>query len=99
MRHSASMRPWNGASSLSHDLQKYREVLLLSSLLYLLIIEVEWRIYVYEIWSTIGSDNDLSVPHQAIILTNADLLLIGSLGTNSHAFLINATIAMQEDIS
>ena len=38
---------------------------------------------------SIGSDNDLwSIQRQAIIKTNAGLLLIGNLGTNFSEFLI-----------
>ena len=46
-------------------------------------IEAEWRIYASLNWVIIGSDNGLSpVRRQAIIWTNAPILLIGTLGTN-----------------
>ena len=47
------------------------------------LIEAEWRIYASVHWVIIGSDNGLS-PFwcQAIIRTNAGILLIGNLGTN-----------------
>ena len=45
--------------------------------------EAEWRIYASLNWVIIGSDNGLSpVRRQAIIWTNAVVLLIGPLGTN-----------------
>ena len=47
------------------------------------LIEAEWRIYASENYDIIGSDNGLSPDrHQAIIWTNAGILLIGRLGTN-----------------
>ena len=47
------------------------------------LIEAEWRIHPSLKWVTIGSDNGLSpVLRQAIIWTNAGILLIGPLGTN-----------------
>ena len=46
------------------------------------LIEAEWRIYASLNWVIIGSDNGLSiVRRQAIIWTNAGILLIGPLGT------------------
>ena len=48
-----------------------------------IIIEAEWCIYASVILSIIGSDNGLSPGRrQAIIWTNAGILLIGPLGTN-----------------
>ena len=48
-----------------------------------LLIEAEWRIYASANLPTIGSDNGLSPDRrQAIIWTNAGILLIGPLGTN-----------------
>ena len=53
------------------------------------LIEAEWRIYASLNWVIIGSDNGLSpVRHQAIIWTNAGILLIGPLGTNFGEILI-----------
>ena len=53
------------------------------------LIEVEWRIYASLNWVIIGSDNGLSpVRRQAIIWTNAGILLIGPLGTNVSEILI-----------
>ena len=47
------------------------------------LIEAEWRIYASLNWAIIGSDNGLSpVWCQAIIWTNARILLIWPLGTN-----------------
>ena len=52
-------------------------------------IEAEWRIYASLNWVTIGSDNGLSPGRrQAIIWTNAGILLIGPLGTNFSENLI-----------
>ena len=59
------------------------------------LIEVEWRIYIGKL-TIIGSDNGLSPGrHQAFIRTNAENLLIRTLGTKSsevlsktHTFLI-----------
>ena len=52
-------------------------------------IEAEWRIYASLNWVIIGSDNDLSpVRRQAIIWTNAGILLIGPWGTNFSEILI-----------
>ena len=49
----------------------------------------EWRIYALLNWVIIGSDNGLSpVRRQAIIWTNAGILLIGPLGTNFSEILI-----------
>ena len=49
----------------------------------------EWRIYASLNWVIIGSDNGLSpVRRQAIIWTNAGILLIGPLGTNFSEILI-----------
>ena len=46
------------------------------------LIETEWRIYASVNHTIIGSDNGLSHGwRQAIILTNAGILLIGTLGT------------------
>ena len=51
--------------------------------LFIYFIEAEWRIYASLNWVIIGSDNGLSpVRRQAIIRTNAEILLIGTLGTN-----------------
>ena len=53
------------------------------------LIEGEWRIYTSLNWVIIGSDNGLSpVRRQAIIWTNAWILLIGPLGTNFSEILI-----------
>ena len=47
------------------------------------LIEAEWRIYASVNYTIIGSDNGLSPGRrQAIIQTNAGILLIGTLGTN-----------------
>ena len=47
------------------------------------IIEAEWRIYASVKLTIIGSDNGLSPGRrQAIIWTNAGILLIRTLGTN-----------------
>ena len=47
------------------------------------LIEAEWRIYASVNWAFIGSNNGLSTDwHQAIIWTNAGILLIGPLETN-----------------
>ena len=52
-------------------------------------IEAEWRIYASLNWAITGSDNGLSpVRRQAIIWTNAGILLIGALGTNFNEILI-----------
>ena len=53
------------------------------------LIEDEWRIYASLNWIIIGSDNGLSpVWCQAIIWTNAGILLIGTLGTNFNEIFI-----------
>ena len=53
------------------------------------LIEAQWRIYASLNWVIIGSDNGLSpVRRQAIIWTNAGILLIGPLGTNFSEILI-----------
>ena len=53
------------------------------------LIEAEWRIYASLNWVIIGSDNGLSpVRRQAIIWTNAGILLIGPLGTSFSEILI-----------
>ena len=53
------------------------------------LIEAEWRIYASVKLTIIGSDNGLSPGRcQAIIWTNAGLLLIGPLGTNFSEMLI-----------
>ena len=53
------------------------------------LIEAEWRIYASLNWVIIGSDNGLSpVRCQAIIWTNAGILLIGPLGTSCCELLI-----------
>ena len=58
-------------------------------LLWNYLIEAEWRIYESLNWAVIGSDNGLSpIRHQAIIWTNAGILLIGPLGTNFSEILI-----------
>ena len=47
------------------------------------LIEAEWRIYASVNWTIIGSDNGLLLGrHQAIISSNAGILLIGPLRTN-----------------
>ena len=52
------------------------------------LIEAEWHIYVSKL-TNIGSDNGLSPSRcQAIISTNAGMLLIGPLGTNFSEILI-----------
>ena len=52
-------------------------------LIFFKLIEVEWRKYASLSWVIIGSDNGLSpVRRQAIIWTNAGILLIEPLGTN-----------------
>ena len=49
----------------------------------------EWRIYASLNWVIIGSDNGSSpVRRQAIIWTNARILLIHTLGTNFSEILI-----------
>ena len=51
--------------------------------------EAEWRIYASVQHTTIASDNGLSpVRRQAIISSNAGILLIGPLGTNFSEILI-----------
>ena len=58
-----------------------------------LLIEAEWRIYASLNWAIIGSDNGLPpVWRQAIIWTNAGILLIGPLGTNFSEILIRILI-------
>ena len=53
------------------------------------LIEAEWRTYASINLAIIGSDNGLSPDWcQAIIWTNARILLIGSLGTNFREILI-----------
>ena len=53
------------------------------------LIEAKWRIYASLNWVIIGSDNGLSpVRCQAIIWTNAGILLIGPLGTSCCELLI-----------
>ena len=53
------------------------------------LIEAEWRIYASLNWVIIGSDNGLlPVRCQAIIWTNAGILLIWPLGTNFNEMLI-----------
>ena len=53
------------------------------------IVETEWRIYGSLNWVTFGSDNGLSpTRRQAIIWTNARILLTGSLGTKFTEILI-----------
>ena len=61
-----------------HSIGFYRKQIMIGWL-----IEAEWRIYVSARYSIIGSNNGL-LPYwcQDIIGTNADLLLIGLLGTN-----------------
>ena len=52
-------------------------------------LEAKWRIYASLKWVIIGSENGLSlVRRQAIIWTNAGILLIGSWGTNFSELLI-----------
>ena len=52
-------------------------------------IEARWRIYASLNWVLICSDNGLSpVRRQAIIWTNAGILLIGPLGTNFREIVI-----------
>ena len=47
------------------------------ALIYELVIEAKWRIYTSVQFTNIGSDNGLSpVRRQAIIITNAAILLI-----------------------
>ena len=54
------------------------------------VIEVEWRIYASGDSVIIGADNGLSpMRRQAIIWTNAGILLIGPLGTNFSEILID----------
>ena len=49
-------------------------------------IVAEWQIHAFVNYTTIGSDNGLSrVWNQAIIWTNAGLLLIGPFGINFSA--------------
>ena len=56
---------------------------------WLKVIEAEWRIYASVILTTIGSDNGLSPGRrQAIIWTNAGILLIGPFRTNISEILI-----------
>ena len=53
------------------------------------LIEAEWRIYASVTLTTIGSNNGLSPGRrQAIIRTNAGMLLMEPLGTNFSEFLI-----------
>ena len=53
------------------------------------LIEAKWCIYESLNWVIIGSDNGLSpVQRQAMIWTNAGILLIGPLGTNFSEILI-----------
>ena len=53
------------------------------------LIEAEWRIYASLNLTIIGLDNGLSPGRrQAIIWTNAGILLIGPLGTNFNEILI-----------
>ena len=60
------------------------------------LIEAEWRIYASLNWVIIGSDNGLSpVRRQAIIWTNAGILLIGPLGTTQWKFHRNWNIFIQ----
>ena len=52
-------------------------------------MEAEWRTYPSVSWVIIGSDNGLSPNrHQAIIWTNAELLLIGPCETNFSEIVI-----------
>ena len=65
------------------------------------LIEAEWRIYVGRLagrLTIIGSDNGLSPGRrQAIIWTNAAILLVGPLGTNFSEFLIgNQTFSFKK---
>ena len=53
------------------------------------LIEAEWRIYASLNWAIIGSDNGLSpVQREAIIWTNAEILLIGPSETNFSEIVI-----------
>ena len=57
------------------------------------LIEAEWRIYASVNFTIIGSDNGLSPDRrQAIIWTNAGILLIWPLGTNFSETLIEIHI-------
>ena len=63
-------------------------VLLLATLI-IWLVEAEWRIFASLNWVIIVSDNGLSpVRRQAIIWTNAGILLIGPLGTSFSEILI-----------
>ena len=54
---------------------------MLADAYFVYLIEAEWRIYASVNYAIIGSDNGLSPGRrQAIIWTNAGILLIGSLG-------------------
>ena len=46
------------------------------------LIEVEWRIYALPTLAIIDANNSLCVRHQAVIWTNAAIVLIGPFETN-----------------
>ena len=60
-----------------------KSLLVCVSMVNLQLVEAEWRIYASLNLAIIGSDNGLLPDrHQAIILTNAGILLIESWGTD-----------------
>ena len=62
-------------------------------------IEAEWRIYASVNETVIGLDNGLSPGrHQAIIWTNAGILLIGPLSTNFSKILSEIWIDLFENM-